>query len=408
MALRIKLDKEHREKNDYHRSVSFGIGSGGWSPLLPAWRNDMTLPASPPRGWEPVSEVYVKLTLDRLREIDGDKDLQSTFIRDQLKPEDGTLGLPILRLCLRKGQKLTDADIQYLCCLFPPPPYVTATAPFLFHYEEKQNELGKSVPNLRESALEPVDPDDYTKFVERFIARAGPSFSRELALCVPPNFTPSDIPRLLKAYRDYGAPLAIVDAFGSSTYDLYPVIRGLKGVGAKGKSYSLQELFGDHHAFYAFDSKPYVGLKGDVAASHLLQLDGGYSSFGPRHTVRTMIKKPPPGVRAPPPKPPRVMVPNAIAYCRADSSGDPTGPIQRWAARAAPGIKKPWMDSYLRNRFAAESVVRIAQSMSAWSTEGRLTAALDRRPLIAKELGRLRKTNRRLLDPTPSGRQTIL
>jgi hypothetical protein len=406
--LRIKLDNEDRDNGDYHRSVSFATNSSGWSALLPSWRNELPLPAPPPRGWYPVSEVYVKLTLDKLREIDGDKDLQSAFIRDHLRPLDGTLGLPILRLCLRKGQEVTESDIQYLCCLFPPPPCLTATVPFLFRYENKENERGESVPNLRESSLEPVDPDEYLAFVERFIARAGPSYSRELAIGVPPNFTPGDVPRLLRAYRDYGSPLAIVDAFGSTTYELYPVVRSLKGVGSKGKSYSLQELFGDNHAFYALDSKPYVSLKGDVAASHLLQLDGGYSSFGPRHTVRTLIKKPAPGVMPPPPNPPRVLVPSAIAYCRADSPGNPTGALVRWASKAAPGIKKPWMDPNLRSRFSGESVVRVAQAMSAWSSAGRLTAALDRRRLIAKELGRLRKTNRRLLDPTLVGRQSTL
>lgn len=398
--------KEQRAK-DYHRTVQFKTGSDGWSTLLPTWRNEWDLPAKPPKGWDPVSEIYVKMTLDELRAIDGDHDAQSQFVNRKLKPTEGAYGLPVLRLCIRKGQSITDDDIRYLCCLFPPPPYLVATVPLLFHYENKTNERGKPAPNLRERDLEPVSADFQIAFAERFIAAAGPSYKRELALTVPPNFTPNDVPRLLKAYRDYGAPLAVIDAFGNATYDSYLLVRSLKGIGAKGKTYSLLELFGENHAFYAFDSKPYVGMRGDVAASHLVQLMGGYSSFGPRYTTRTMIKPVPTGQRPPPAKPTRVLVPNEIAYCRA-SSPTATGPISAWAAKVAPGFREPWTDYDLRRRFAAEGGVRVAISVNAWSAENRLSASLDKRRVIAKELAMVRKMNRRLLDPTPSGRQTTL
>ena len=416
MTLQLKVAEEQSAKGDYHRTVRFRSGSGSWKTLLPTWPHGWDLPPKPPKEWNPVAEVYVKVTLDQLREIDDDAELQTKFINRKLKPADGTVGLPIVRLCLKKGQQVKDKDIQYLCCLFPPPPYLTAGVPFLFYYEYKLDdkghivldEKGKPVPELREAALDPMNPQDYMDFAERFISQAGPSYSRELALGLPLNFTAMEVPRLLKAYRDYGAPLAIVDAFGGPTYDRYPEMRALKGIGSKGKTYSLRELFGEDHAFYALDSKPYVGVKGDVAATHLLQLVGGYSSFGPRHTNTTMVKKPEDGDRPPPPKPPRVLVPNEIAYCRAGKSTLVTDPISKWAAKVAPEIKRPWLDYTLRSRFTAEAIVAVALNMAGWAAENKLSDRLDRRRIIRNELGRVRKLNRKLLDPTPSGKQTTL
>jgi hypothetical protein len=46
--------------------------------------------------------------------------------------------------------------------------------------------------------------------------------------------------------------------------------------------------------------------------------------------------------------------------------------------------------------------------MAGWAAENKLSDRLDRRRIIRNELGRVRKLNRKLLDPTPSGKQTTL
>ncbi len=397
MSLKFKLVKEDQEEGNYHRVVDFKAGSGGWTPFLPAWRHDRQFSEDTYGGHEPIAETYVKLTLDKLREIDSEGALQRQYILEHLKPVDGVLSLPLIRLCMKEGQTVSSEDIRYLSCLFPPPPYLAATIPFLFYYKEKMNEQGKPVPNLREAALEPVPSSFYLDFVEKFMDQVGSSYTGDLAMVVPPLFKASEVPRLLKAYRDHGAPLGILDSFGSSTYELYPVLRALRGTGAKGKSYSFPELYGEDHAFYAFDTKPYVGMKPEVAATHLIQTMGGYSSFGPRRSVKSFpFKKP--GVPPQPQKPPRVLVPNEISYSRADVEGA-TDPITRWAESVAPQVRKPWLDYYLRSRFAAEGEVKIAMNMREWAIEGHLSQRLNKKGLISKELARVRKGNRRLLGP---------
>jgi hypothetical protein len=85
-----------------------------------------------------------------------------------------------------------------------------------------------------------------------------------------------------------------------------------------------------------------------------------------------------------------------------------TDPISKWAAKVAPEIKRPWLDYTLRSRFTAEAIVAVALNMAGWAAENKLSDRLDRRRIIRNELGRVRKLNRKLLDPTPSGKQTTL
>jgi hypothetical protein len=42
---------------------------------------------------------------------------------------------------------------------------------------------------------------------------------------------------------------------------------------------------------YSFDAKPYRGRKNSVPATNILQLDNGFGSYGPRHTVKMRIPR---------------------------------------------------------------------------------------------------------------------
>jgi hypothetical protein len=92
MTLQLKVAEEQSAKGDYHRTARFRSGSGSWKTLLPTWPHGWDLPPKPPKEWNPVAEVYVKVTLDQLREIDDDAELQTKFINRKLKPADGTGG----------------------------------------------------------------------------------------------------------------------------------------------------------------------------------------------------------------------------------------------------------------------------------------------------------------------------
>jgi hypothetical protein len=301
--------------------------------------------------------------------------------------------LPVTRLLLGPDDRVSDNDLSYLAALLPPPGCITGVVPLIYRYQI--SEKG------RVSKLAPEDQERYLDFVRRYMAIAGPSYSRDLQMAVPPNFTNRQTIALLAEFRDHGGPLAVIDAFGTTTRDRYPQLRAVLGVGSS-KSFGLRGRFGNDYAVYAFDSKAYVAHSPKAPATNLLQLLGGYSGFGPLRTSRTVIVQRPDAPR-PKPKPPRVLVKEDLCYVRSSVPGS-TADIRAWAE--SHGIKddRPERDLDTRRRYTAEAVAAAAKQMVEWSRREVLSKEIDRRKDLDDEVKRVRRTNRREL----FGSQTTL
>jgi hypothetical protein len=375
MSLELRLRREEREGANFFRSMDFRTGSRGFSRLLPAWKNGVRLPATAEKWWTPISEVYARLTLDDLRTIDGDAGKQDHFIQDSLTPTGDTTGLPILKLLLAPGDRVTDADVEYLAALACPPGCISAVAPLLYEYHISPS--GRAIPHVA------VDPDRYLEFVQRFVERAACGNRDQVQMTLPSNLPFSRVGRLLEIFRDVANPLLIVDAFGLSVRTKYAQIKKVIGFGEKG-SLSLREKHGDNYALYAFDTKPSTGRGSTVAAQRLVQLDGGFSSYGPLRTNRSMVTLPSK------PKPGRVFVPGEIAFFRPNIPGA-TADLKSWCV--ANGFPTLSADPAVKSIHSAHSGIRVAREMAEWAEAGILGSRLDSKSHIRKDLRFVRKSN---------------
>jgi len=378
MTIDFQLLAEERSGGNYFRTVDFRVGSGPFSRFLPTWKNGVPLPKKVEPWWRPLSEIYAKISLAKLRSIDSDTGEQAKFIKDFLTPQAGTVGLPVLNLLLEPGDRISDADVEYLAALSAPPGTVGAVAPLLynFHYTS----VGVARPH------EPADPDKYLSFVERFLSFAAASNSSQVQIMLPTNMPFSKVGRLLTLYRDVDASLLMVDAFGTTVHEKWPQVRKIIGVGEKG-THSLREKRGEKFALYAFDTKASTGRGPKVAAQRLVRLDGGYSSFGPLRNNRTMVTDPP---KVPPP--PRLFVPSDVAFWRGNIHGAISN-FGTWCA-ADGTVAKATPTSILRHTL--HSSIRVAREMGDWATSGALQRELDKRSTIRAELKRVRRDNGRI------------
>lgn len=382
MSIDLRLTGEERSGGEFFRQIEYRTGSSGFARLLPAWKHGVRLPSSVEPWWSPISELYAGIALDELRAIDSNAAQQDTFIKSYLTPTPGTAGLPILKLLLSPGDRISDSDISYLAALSCPPGCFSSVAPLVYDFH--------FTSNGQKRAHRPVDPDKYLDFVERFLHVAAAGNRDQVLMSLPSNFPHSKVGRLQSAFRDVDAPLLVVDAFGLTVREKYPQVRTMIGFGEKG-TYSLREKYGDRYALYAFDTKASSGRGQTVAAQRLVQLDGGYSSFGPLRSNRTMVTLP--GKT----RPPRVLVPSEIALCRPHIAGV-TQDLKMWCA--AEGVRYVLGDSTQRARHSLHASVRVAKDMSDWAAAGKLSAQLDKRGMIKDELRAVRRNNGRLLSPT--------
>ena len=381
----VRLVREVSSAGDYHRSVNFRVGSDAWKPLLPTWNNRIPAIRSQKECSPSLTELYSPITLEELREVDSDDVAQASLIRRLLTPQAGIDGLAVMKVLVTEGDRVTDTDLRYLVDLLPPPGCPLTAVPLVYHYH--------MTPTGRARADRPVDLDRYFDVCKRFLEfSASKPANHNLALTVPSNVPHSRIPDLLRLYKDIKTPIAIIDAFGSTTRDRYPQLRALTGDGiafGKGKFSNLKEKHGENFAVYSFDSKPSSGRADVVAAQNLLQLDAGYSSFGPLRSPRTMIKRSP---TTPPPKPPRILAHDKLCYQRSNLPGA-LDDLRQWHVKRNTGRRTATEILADRRCFENESIIHAARALDVWAASGTLSKELGKKNLIATDLKLLRRRN---------------
>lgn len=388
MTFEIHLADAVGEGGDWVRVVDFRVGTGRWARFLPTIDNKRPLPEKMPGGWSPLSEVYSRITLEKLREIDDDKDAQKDFIRRNLTPRPGTAGMPILKVLLGETDSLQPKDIEYLGHLLPPPECTLATVPLLYRYRVSEV-TGRPVEGRA------VEIDQYVDFAKNFVDTCSSAGARTFGLSMPFNTPHSRVPALLAAYKNVSTPVAVVDAAGGNLDDMTAQIRALLG-STKKDSYSVRQRQGEHYALYAFDTKPYRGRKEVVAAVNLLLLDQGFSGFGRRHTIHMKLPKPPKDA----PKllrPGRIAYPTELAYAR-DNVPAAVELLTRWWAKRGGATDDLRGALGQRRAFEQEALAGAAYRLGNWAAKGELPKRLGKRSWIQPDLARARRFNQRTLD----------
>lgn len=388
MSVDIKLLHEYREEGHYFRAVEVRVGSGKSLELLPAWDDGLRLPAQLPPGWTPFVEKYARVPLSVLREAREDASKQAVLLKKYFEPSSEHPGLTVTKILVGPDEKVSEKDIDYLAHLFPLPGSILPVVPLLYRYV-----VGRSG---RPRELGPVDAASYLAFASDLTKRLRGAGNDEFALAMPSNFSFSNVPPLLKLHKSDSTPLAVIDCNGRGTEELITQIRVVIG-STKKDAYSLTQKHGQKFALYAFDMKPFRGRPEIVPALNLLHLDGGFSSFGRRRTIRIGggdEDRP----RAPPkPSQTRVFFPQELSYARA-SVPEAMKHLKAWHKenRSAPHDD---LERTLRSakEYEHEQLAVTGKRMSSWARSNELHKKLDGLQHIRQAVRARQRQNARLL-----------
>lgn len=279
----IELNNEYIENDNYYRLTKFRIGTGKFVRPLPALDNFGRLHSGIRQeiDYHPFIESYVAITLDGLMAIDSIRENQRAFVdRNMVSREYGNL-FTFFKVLLRADESIADTHIRYLCSLLSAPENSMIITPLLYRYH--YTESG------RISIDSPIDKDTYFDFTKKFLDLVIGERD-EVGIMLPFNITMTQIPGLLKLYKDFKTPLSVIDEAGKTNSDMYLQLRSLIGFGNT-ESYNLIQKHGEKFMLYSFDAKPHRGRKDSVPATNILQFDNGFGSYGPRHTVKMRISR---------------------------------------------------------------------------------------------------------------------
>ncbi|SRR5579875_480118 len=387
----VKLDHEYTENDNYYRLVSFRIGTGQFQRPLPALDNIGRIHSAIRQrlNYYPFIESYVRITLDELMRIDNDRESQRAFVnKNMVRRENGNLFV-FFKILLTGDQTVKDQHVQYVFNLLSAPENSLVITPLLYRYHY----TGKGSVSIDS----PVEKDAYFEFTRKFLELVAGE-RNEVGIMLPFNITMSQIPKLLEFYKDFKTPFAAVDEAGKTTNDMYLQLRALIGFGDK-SSYNLLQKHGEEFMLYSFDAKPYRGRKDSVPATNILQLDNGFSSYGPRHTVkmrnpRAMLSQ------QQQPKLPRIYHHPHYSYVRCDREEVRTDFLS-WIDENNIHVSLPYEKLVENYRKDYDYVRQIASTLelNQLAESNQLDKGLANRSSIAEEIKRIKKNNRKIRAP---------
>lgn len=218
-------------------------------------RNELT------RDGSELNEIYIELTLDKLRKLDRNERRQTAFIAQKLRfLERQRINMVVIRLRLSEGQSLRENDTLYLWDLLSLPSNDILVVPL----------------------VEDADPerqyDTYEEFAQSFI-RVYDSYGSGNLACTIPHFAHhSRIPDLITHFEEVQTPVFVYDFGGRRPLPKYPNLGALH----RGAS----ERFGDDYFLAGLDIKPYKSSRDVVGADDLGVFAYGFNSTGRRHSVQ--------------------------------------------------------------------------------------------------------------------------
>jgi hypothetical protein len=388
MSLDIRLRDLYRERDNYFRITEFRTGTGQFQLVSPALDNKKPLHARF-RSAVPTyifTESYVKVTTDKLRQIDGNRDLQRQFVLENLVAYQESNLLVFLKVLLKEGEKFSGNFVSHIIDILSAPENTIIIPPLLYNF--KVSKSGRLIPTA------PVEPQSYLDFLRELLGSLSSQGIKQVGINVPSNIPRSSVPEILALFKDFDTPTAILDANGKTNVDSFLIQRSLVGIGSD-NSYNLRQKQDEKYMLYSFDSKPYRGRGDIVPAMNVLQLDSGFSTFGSRHTIR---------MKPPPTPPPGVELPSRILYNQEYSYYKTTVPdaieaFKHW--REENNIQdqvplRPQIERYKRDYEylgLSESIGKLYE----YAGEGTLDKELSSHQHITKILERIKKNNKKML-----------
>jgi len=303
----VKINDMYDENDLLVKYASIKIGSGKYIPFLPSI-NPYRIKTQTLNNLNEIPiENYIQITLDQLRDMDSDQKKQSAFITEKLYVNTGHPTFFIAKILIKPTQKLVDKDIEYIVDLLKNSSNDLMIPPLIYNYYT--TEPSEKFPNGQDRPSDPIDTETYLTFLKTFIAISKQRKIENFGLMFPSNFDYTSTDKLLAAYKDCETKLAFIDSRGNKTSQLEPQINKLTSVSSK--LYTLAEKNDEKFALYSFDSVPYTARREIAPAHNVLEYLYGFSSFGPRHTVRISF---PTKTPTSPPNPPRLYEESEYGY----------------------------------------------------------------------------------------------
>ena len=290
----VKIDNKYDENDLLVKFVSIRIGSGKYIPFLPSTNPYRIRNPTLNNLNEIPIENYIPITLDHLRDMDSDQKKQSAFITEKLYVNTGHPTFFIAKLLLKPKQEIGHKDVEYIVDLLKNSSNDLMIPPLVYYYHTTS--ASERFPRGTNKPIDPIDTESYLAFLKSFIAVSKQRKIENFGLMFPSNFDYTATDKLLAVYKDCETKVAFIDGRGNKISQLEPQINKITSSGSK--LYTLAEKNNEKFALYSFDSVPYSARKEIAPAQNVLEYLYGFSSFGPRHTVRINFpnKKP-----APPP-----------------------------------------------------------------------------------------------------------
>ncbi len=300
--IEIDIKEIYNEDDLFSKVAEMKIGSTDTFNVLPAASSKIRPDTIEKVKEKILVENYITITLADLREMDSDHKKQETFIKNKVKVSSNYPFIA-LKLLIKKGEKIESNDVEYMVDLLKSPLNIFIASPLIYYYW--QGKKGRIVVG------DQIPMDTYLGVIDTFLKRLKEGHKiDECAMTVPANVARASVKLLLDKYKDMKTQIALIDLNGKTAINIYPIINALTvGATGKAKEYTLPEKNGEDYMLYAFDAVPYnFSSKGIMPAKDILQYAMGFSSFGPRHTIKFNIEGPPP------PDNPKVYEPKRYTY----------------------------------------------------------------------------------------------
>ncbi len=211
-----------------------------------------------------INECYIDLTLDKLRELDGDRYAQERYIMSRSKFLDkGMINVLVVKLQVALGQKLETQDYEYLNALLNWGRNDIFLMPIIDYTDE---------------SIRVTKPDLYLDFVKTMLDEKE-SWIRpgcNIGMSVPVYFPRAQISKLFDVYSDEKPTFVAVD-FNNSRMD-----KPGDTVGTILKHFKNENE--EKTFFYGINVKPYKKGQENTSAWDIYLAHGSFNAIGPTHT----------------------------------------------------------------------------------------------------------------------------
>jgi len=393
MSIEVKIETVDNSNSHFFRFASIKIGSGPYIPFFPTINSKLRLHEEKihdaPKN--KLVECHIKVTKQKLDDMDGDREKQTKFIEQNFARVYGEYLLIIPKVLLREGETLTQTEIRYLVDLLGFPGNIIYVAPLFYYYDVTEK------GNI--SVKDPVKSDLFFQLTENFLRELNNDSVNTVGLMLPAGVAHNEVSNLLNLYKDFSTPISIVDFYGRATLDAYVMLKPLL---SESETYNLRQKHKEKYILYSFDSKPYYGRGNLRAAINILRYDMGFSSFGPRHTNRYNAKnrpQPPPGQEE------EVNIPKIFYrghYSYSEPGLDlPRSNFLRWLESnqiPVPNDNQTYADLVKKYHkdYEYENFINSVSKMKEAASENRLDSLLGNINELNKVMKKIKKNNREI------------